>query len=487
MASGNMTRMRTEKKPKKPSGPKRVSLSGPTILAATLAAGQAVGAGRQVLVARFVGTEVQGEAIVIGLLTGFFAAVLTFSAAWQLVQSERADPGLQSSLQGSAAIRGLLTTICFGVAGWVGLNWIDKSYLLPPLLLASLVPLIDGFQHLDAWKALKKKSYRPLAIVELSAPIGSVLAACIALTFTRSIWVISIVAVSGSVSRLLMTHLIATESWRGRIRIEDAKPILSFALPLIPAGLLAWINSQGDKLLLMSSEELPGLPEFTIGDLGAYGTVAGMIILPRGTIVKTMKATIVPVLSAAKGDAEKLQKSFRTVTGNVTDVIGWGIIVGAAIGTELFNIVLGSEYRLGSEVAPILILGMGLQTSRSLIYSTALAIGRTTTQLAGNLSRLSGLAIAYLALINGYGLVGIAISVPAGELLAVIVSMLWVEKAYGSGVLGFMSRILGFVTAASLVMIVPTILPTSEIPVKVAACCASLFFGGRAIMKMRRG
>ena len=424
--------------------------------------------------------------MIIGLLTGFFASVFTFSAAWQLVHAKDLSPGLQHSLQGTAVIRGILTSICFAIAGWVGLGLLDKTYLLPPLLLASLVPFIDGFQHLDAWKQLKANRFRSLAIVEFASPVGSLIGALVALSFTQTIWVVPIVAISGSMARLIVTHIVAKDPWKGHIRVEDVKPILKFGVPLIPAGLLSWLNSQGDKLLLMSSAEIPGVPTFSLADLGAYGTVAGMIVLPRGTIVKTMKATIVPKLSALQGEPEKLKDTFRRLTCQVANLIGWGILIGAAVGSDVFRLILGPEFRLGTEVAPILILGMGLQTSRSLIYSTALAVGRTTTQLAGNLGRLSGLVFAYIGAVNGFGLVSIAISVPVGEAIAVLISIIWVEKAYGSGIRSFLGRMFGFSILASAVMIATNTLPEWQLPIKIVVCLASVIFGARAFFRLRR-
>ena len=77
-----------------------MKIRGPAFLTATLATGQAIGLARTFIVARFLGPEVQGEAVALGLITGFFAATLTMNSSWQLVQSRRRDiANFQSSLQ----------------------------------------------------------------------------------------------------------------------------------------------------------------------------------------------------------------------------------------------------------------------------------------------------------------------------------------------------------------------------------------------------
>ena len=77
-----------------------MKIRGPAFLTATLATGQTIGLVRTFVVARFLGPEVQGEAVALGLITGFFAATLTMNSSWQLVQSRREDiANFQSSLQ----------------------------------------------------------------------------------------------------------------------------------------------------------------------------------------------------------------------------------------------------------------------------------------------------------------------------------------------------------------------------------------------------
>ena len=81
---------------------------GAEALTVAMVAGQILGLLRTQLVARQLGTEVQGEAVTIGLITGFFSTVLVLNTAWQLVQSEHGgDPEFKSSLQGVAIVRGV--------------------------------------------------------------------------------------------------------------------------------------------------------------------------------------------------------------------------------------------------------------------------------------------------------------------------------------------------------------------------------------------
>ena len=126
-----------------------MKLRGPAFLSFTLAIGQVVGLLRIQMIAVFLGTEVQGQAVAIGVIAGFFTSVLTMNAAWQLVQSGREDlDRFQSSLQGVAVLRGAFTFILLCVAGNWALEYINQPELKLALYGIALSPLIEGFIHL---------------------------------------------------------------------------------------------------------------------------------------------------------------------------------------------------------------------------------------------------------------------------------------------------------------------------------------------------
>ena len=405
-----------------------MKIRGPAFLTATLATGQAIGLARTFIVARFLGPEVQGEAVALGLITGFFAATLTMNSSWQLVQSRREDiANFQSSLQGAAIARGLFTSILMATLGTFILRYISQESLAPALYAISLVPFIEGFIHLDPWRALRDDRFKTLAIFQIFGPFGAAISAAVTLLFIQDIWVIVIVMLSTSAFRVAGSHLVATHAWKAKIHAKHIREIIRFGLPLIPAGLMFWINTQSSEILMFAGERIDSLPIFTDVEIGAYGTVAGIILLPRGTLVTVMKAVFIPKLARSVGDSATFNKKFLWSMSGVFVLVNLIVASGLIAGEAVFQIILGDRYDLGSAVAPILILAMGIQLYRTFCYETSIAVGQTSVQFIGNVFRLSSLGIAIGLLWAGYGVEGLAWSIVLGEILGTMAATIWLQ------------------------------------------------------------
>ena len=405
-----------------------MKIRGPAFLTATLAIGQTIGIVRTFIVARLLGPEVQGEAVALGLITGFFAAIWTMNTSWQLVQSKRKDiEDLQSSLQGTAILRGFFTSVVMALFGSIALQQFSQTSLQSALYAISLVPLIEGFIHLDPWRALRGDRFKTLALFQLSGPLGSAISAAVMLLFIQNIWVIVIVMLTTSIFRVVGSHLVATHAWKAKIHAKHIREIIRFGLPLIPAGLMFWINTQSDKILMFAGERFDSLPIFTDAEIGAYGTVAGIILLPRATIITVWKAVFIPKLARSDKNSATFNKNFLWAMSGVFVLVNLVVVSGLIAGQAVFQITLGEKYALGSTVAPILILALGLQFYRIFCYETSIAVGQTSVQFVGNVFRLSSLGIAIAFLYAGYGVEGLAWSIVLGEILGTMAATIWLQ------------------------------------------------------------
>lgn len=399
------------------------------LLSLCLAAGQTIGLLRTTMVARLLGSEVQGQAVIIGMITGFFASVFTLNAAWQLVQSPRYDDAVFiRSLHASALIRGLAATLLIAIASTLVLYLLGYSDLIGPMLLASLVPTIEGLTNLDAWRLIRHQRFRRLAAIELSGPVSSVVAASIALALTRSVWVIPVVAIFTSVGRAAMSQLLATRPWVPRLIRSDVAEIVRFSLPLLPAGVLFWLNSQSDRIVIMLGDRVSWLEQFDLRDLGAYGTVAMIVVLPSGTIVKTMQSIVVPRISASRESADALRLAFHRCWWPMLVLCIATLLAGSTIGVWLLGLLIGPDYQPGLAVLGVLVGAMSIQLIRHLCYSASTGLGTTTTILFGNCLRTSGILLAGTAAGLHLGLNGLAWSVLIAELLATLGAGVWLGR-----------------------------------------------------------
>ncbi|MDA7668726.1 oligosaccharide flippase family protein [bacterium] len=401
---------------------------GAEALTVAMVAGQIIGLLRTQLVARQLGTEVQGEAVTIGLITGFFSTVLVLNTAWQLVQSKHGDePEFKSSLQGVAIVRGLITSVVVLIAGWYTLGFFDLERLRGPLCLVAWMPLLEGALSLDAWERLRTKSFRALVIVEISGAVGGLVAALISLVFIQSVWVVVIATVGASASRLIASHLVRQDPWQLAVHRRFIRSIIRFSLPLIPAGMFFWINNVSDRILLLLSERVDWLPVSSLSELGSYGTVAGMIMLPFGLVAKVTRSVVVPRMAQSSDDPVAWDRIFRRF-GTRMMALSLLVVTAAGIaGDAPFRVILGDAFIAGAVVSPILAIAFGLQVLRMFGYQAGVAIGDTKPQLIGNFARLSGIVVGFVLLRRGYGLEGLAYSLVVGELIALSSLALWLE------------------------------------------------------------
>lgn len=405
-----------------------MNLRGPAFLSLTLAIGQMVGLVRIQMLAVFLGTEVQGQAVAIGVIAGFFTSVLTMNAAWQLVQSRREDlDRFQSSLQGIAILRGAFTFILLCMAGNLALEYINQPELKPALYAIALGPLIEGFIHLDSWRRLRDGSFKSLALFQLAGPIGGILIALAALAIMRNVWVVVIVTLGTSIFRVIGSHIVAENRFRFRIFREHTRDIVRFGLPLLPAGLMYWANSQSDKFVMFLGERYESIPVFTDAEIGSYGTVAGMVLLPRGIFVTVMQSVFIPQIAQARGDAVRLRRKFTQAVAGTTGLSLLIVLGGELAGESVFVLVLGESYRLGASVAPLLLAAMGVQLLRSISYESSIAMGKTSVTFVGNTARLISIPISIVLLSKGYGVIGLAWSVYIGEIVSTLTVVAWLQ------------------------------------------------------------
>ncbi|MCH2162642.1 MAG: oligosaccharide flippase family protein [Phycisphaerales bacterium] len=403
-------------------------MRGAGALTVAVIIGQVISLFRTVFTARLLGTEVQGEAMVLGLVTGFFATVMILNTAWQLVQSDHAeDSSFQGSLQGVALLRGFFTAGLLLFGGFILIDRLDLPTLRGPLILSAAVPILEGAIRLDAWRALREQAYRGLVWIEVVGPVISAAAAAIVLPFDRTVWVIAIIAVAGSLARVIASHFVATKPYRLGIHRRHLGEIVRFSWPLIPAGLFFWINTQADKIVILTSEHVDWIPAFDLAALGAYGTVAGILLIPIGPAGKVVRSVVVPALAAVKSTAEDYNAAFRKFIANLLPFL-LGFTVGGALGAEpVFLLLLGEEFAEGAAVAPILAGALVVRFARMYAYQGGVAKGNTTPQLVGNLLRLLGLPLGLLALHLEWGLQGLAWSVVAAETISVVGVCSWLE------------------------------------------------------------
>lgn len=416
--------------------PRKWNIRGPALLAISLGASQAIVLGRTIIVSDILGPEVKGEGVIISVIAGFFGTLFALNAAWQLVQSERFDdPQFQSSLHGTSILRGVTVSICLAFVSTAVLHALDQGSLIGPMLLTACIPAVEGLTHYDGWRLLRHQRYRTLATIEFAGPIAGTVAAVVVLCLTRSVWVLSLTSLAASAGRVAASHAYANRRYNAKIYRDHVNPILRYSIPLVPGGLFFWINSQSDQIVIMLSERFAWMEPFNLAELGAYGTIAVMILAPQSLAAKLIQPIVTARIAESKNDTAILVRTWGGIFRIQTVVSVLIASIGSAIAVLVMDWALNEGFDTGIAVAPVLIGAMSIRLMRILFYTCSAALNSTSIVAFGNAVRLLGLPLALAASGLHLGLAGLAWSVLVAEALTLVACGLWMRKIISNSII----------------------------------------------------
>jgi O-antigen/teichoic acid export membrane protein len=217
-----------------------------------------------------------------------------------------------------------------------------------------------------------------------------------------------------------------------------------FAAPLIFNGLLLFIGSQTDRVLVAR--------HLGLTELGHYSAVLLLIYYPTGSITHFLAAVHLPRVAASRDHPLALEHEADALGGR-TLLLALSMMVGFAIvAPPMVTILYGGKF---TQPALIVALVGILQTARFLRpwpTTVAMALGRTDIVLADNVARLVSLPAAVVGILWIGGLAGVALGFTFGELVALSTAMLLVNRATGARLLHGFERVATFVLASAVVV-----------------------------------
>lgn len=382
--------------------------------------GQSLSLARVVIIAKLIGLENQGLVIILGTIVGLVESLLTLGNSWQVVQSRHGESlGFQSSLHLFNLVRGVVVAGGIAASGPLIEAYSGVDGVVEPLLALSLCSLVRGLTSLGPWIDLRNARSKALAGMELVPSLSGIVALAIAAVWVRDAWLFVITQLASACGAVVFSHLASRIPYRLSPRREYFRAILGFTIPLTGAGILYWLNMQGDRFVVLF-----GLPEDEAlqikEDLALYGTVTSLVVAASVALSKVMQAKVIYELSRAQDDIQRFGSRARRLSVDVS-LISAGLVVGCSLaGLQIVVLLLGSDYQpVAAFILPIGFM-LGLQFFRRFFYLSSMSVGNTKVMLAGNLLRLSGLGFAVGAFSMGFGLPGLAWSAVGGELFAVM-------------------------------------------------------------------
>lgn len=180
----------------------------------------------------------------------------------------------------------------------------------------------------------------------------------------------------------------------------------SYAVPLIPLGLLAWVTSLGDRYIIGGV--------LSVADAGLYAAVYGLAYSPFMIVNGAAEQALRPVYQAAvsHGNRAHAGRLLRVWVGSVALVCAAGVLVFAVGHDFIAHFLVSPAYRSASWLMPWIALGYALRAVSYVFERVCYAHARTWRVLAIQVcGALAALTVTPIGVVE-WGLIGAAAAVP---------------------------------------------------------------------------
>jgi O-antigen/teichoic acid export membrane protein len=413
------------------------------VFAAAMTLGQVCALARYTILARLLGPTELGLTVTLLLTAQFFDAVTDAGADRFLVQDRDGDqPAVQRMVQLTAVARGSVIALCLVLLGAPLAQFYGQPDLAPALMTLAIAPLVGGFVHLDLRRRQRHHDFRQEAMGNLAAEASSLVATSIVAFILKSHEAILFGLVIRSAVLVLVSHLTAERRYGLGFSREHARRLFQFGFPLMLNGLLLFFGSQSDRLVIGR--------ELGVAELGLYSSVLMLILYPTSTLQRFISGLFLPLVAAERRGER---------TGALYDLGGFVLLIStlAVVGFVVvapFAVVLLFGPRFSHSLLVVALVGV-LQTSRFIRIwpvTAALGVGRSSIVLGNNIARFIGVPIGVAAAFLVHRLEFIVAGFVAGELIALVVGVVLVNRARGVSLINDFGRIAAYLLICASVV-----------------------------------
>lgn len=377
---------------------------------------------RYVILARLLGPLELGLAAALLLTVGFFGAVSDTGADRFLVQDRDGDSEkMQGVVHSVLAARGVLIATGMLLSAGLVATFYKSPQLESSLITVALVPLIIGFTHLDLRRVQRKGDFRPESAAMLVSESLSLLTTAVAAWITRDHTAVIYGQVVRAVSIVAVSHFTAKRPYRWAFAAPEARAFAAFAAPLSLNGLLLFIGSQGDRVVVGGSVG----PE----TLGYYTAILLLVYYPTTMVGRFLSGMHLPLLAGAKSD----DAAFKTQQGAYAArmiVLSAAIISGFAIvGPIAAPLLYGGAFAQPFHIFALLATLQTLRFARLWPTNVAVSLGRSWIVLLNNIARMAAIPLAFGAVALFGTLESIVGAFLVGEIAALIAALSLLARA----------------------------------------------------------
>ncbi len=219
------------------------------------------------------------------------------------------------------------------------------------------------------------------------------------------------------------------------------REVLSISLPLLIVTLVMMVRTNGDVWILGAF-----LPQSELALYGAASRLVSMVTMPMAIVTAIAPPLIAEMYSQGKReDLEHALRGMATLTGIPAWLASMACIFFAG---PILGVVYGDYYREGAAVLALLSIGLFASVCAGSCGIVLAYTGHQKMLMVITIVTSTATLIAMLATVKAYGIVGVAVSRMAGQILQNGIVLLVVKWKTGMWThLGFrrLSYLLGYV------------------------------------------
>lgn len=331
------------------------------------------------------------------------------------------DPRLIASAHSTLVARGVISAILLYLAAGPVVGFLAIPEARWAFEAAALVPLVKGFQHLDARRFQRRLENGPQMLVEAGPQAIALAATLPMLNLTPGYDAVLWLAILQAASALLLSHTLAERSYALAIDRQHLARLVAFGWPIWLSAFPLIAVYQGDRFII---GRLLGMEE-----LAAFTTAFMVTMVPGLVAAKVGHALLLPMLASAAGDPARLVGRYRLASELVATVAAMYLAGFLIAGGGVVALAFGPQYRGLDLLVAWLATMWSLRMIQAVPGMALMAMGETRPFLVAGLLRAAALPAAYLAARDGFGLTGVAVAGVAGELASLVYIALRADRA----------------------------------------------------------
>lgn len=293
------------------------------------------------------------------------------------------------------------------------------------LAALAIVPFLNGFTNYDFRVAQRHHQFGPeakvMVVSELCGLAATAAAAFLVRNFTAVLYGLALRAAAGA----FVSHLVASRTYGPRFCKRTAERLWRFGAPLMINGLLIFLATQSDRVII---SRFLGLAE-----LGRYTVVLMLGLYPSLMLMRFVASIFLPLIAGSRDKPDEMCRTAdRLESGVMLAAVGVALLFSLVV-PPLLPLIFGAKFAATATVVTLLGLVTSWRMMKASPTTVAIAVGKTHIMSINNFLRLSSIpaAIAGVKLLGG--ITGIAAGLIAGELIANAAATFMVNRSMGWG------------------------------------------------------